>query len=291
MRNLLLHIRSFSCFQLSEWFIYNQPCTQRNICVKEIQSPIHSKPLHQLSMMVKNPSQRVHGLNLKNTMTKFLLQTTKLLFFNQSDCFIVNRNFLHVSYCGSNMERFLQQEALQLDVYGDAIKNKNVHCVAMQLLGFLACLGCSVVAILTSKCLNIGIHLKHMGPQTGYRWGGMKVRYDSNKRWQAECHETVRPDRHTCGDSLFSRAMNIHSNIPGISFTHSSSIQPSALLRLSVFWLTEVRQTALWELWLWNEVEGTSMLNKYSPPKNAVLSRVCCLLRSCFNRLKQPWTS
>lgn len=42
-------------------------------------------------------------------------------------------------------------------------------------------------------------------------------------------HEIVRNDGHTHEDSLFSRATNIYTNIPGISLTHSGSIQSSAL--------------------------------------------------------------
>lgn len=61
-------------------------------------------------------SKRVQGLN---TITKFLLQTTKLLFSDQNDCFTVNRNFLHLFYCGSSLERFLQLETL-LDVKDNA---------------------------------------------------------------------------------------------------------------------------------------------------------------------------
>lgn len=142
---------------------------------------------------------------------------------------------------------------------------------------------------ISMPCTDLKLAKRVPGPPNLLQVVRKKIRNESNKHWQAVFHETTKPDRYTCRDSLFSRAMNIHLNILGISFTHSSSIQPRVLLRVRVFWLTEVRQTALWEFCLWNEVGGTSTLNKYSPPKITALSKVCCLLNSClcdFNNQK-----
>lgn len=72
--------------------------------------------------------------------------------------------------------------------------------------------------------LNFGLHIPDLLQDKGELVRG-KIRNESNFNFTKLSGMTDTPVK----NRLFSCATNIHTNIPGISFTHSGSIQPSAL--------------------------------------------------------------